>query len=323
MAEALGVIRSPRSVRVVLVVFTLSVAPASVGCGDDGSSAAGTTEAGSVTGTSASSESSAASSSSTTASSSTTDPLTTSGSSTTSPETTTGASEDGGTWQTTSGCGFTCPNPPGAGGAIQCVIGAGDCADGNKCAPWANDGGTIWTATRCVPLDPAPDGAGEPCTYEGAPVSGVDSCDVGLWCGTDSLETNDGTCVALCGGAVPSCAPKELCLTPGTLETVGVCTGACDPLAQDCGPDMGCWPAGLGFGCHYTLPFEPPKSCSTDNQCSAGEICKPADEVLGCDREQCCTPLCNLDDTSCAAGSTCVDYGSPLSAHAKVGYCQG
>ncbi len=40
-------------------------------------------------------------------------------------------------------------------------IWAQDCPEGEKCMPWANDGGGSWNATRCSPLDPNPSAVGD------------------------------------------------------------------------------------------------------------------------------------------------------------------
>ncbi|MEM6295073.1 MAG: hypothetical protein AAGA54_27630, partial [Myxococcota bacterium] len=61
----------------------------------------------------------------------------------------------------------------------QCDLSLQDCCEGEGCKPWANDGGDEWNAVRCTPLSERPDAQGEPCTVEGADVSGVDSCDEG------------------------------------------------------------------------------------------------------------------------------------------------
>lgn len=323
MAEAIVSDRLGRALRIRLrlpVILVLAL----FGCGDDGSHAVGTTEGGSVTGatSSSSSDSGAPSSSSSTTSESTTnvEPVTTSSAST-GPGRTTGSSDDGGTWQTTTDCGFTCPNPPG-GGAGPCQIGGSDCPEGNKCMPWANDGGVLWNATKCVPLDPDPDGPGEVCRYEGSTVSGVDSCGVGLWCGAGELETGEGLCVQLCGSPTLTCDSSERCVGSGSVPGFGVCAAECDPLAQACEKGRGCWPAGFGFGCQFALPYELQEGCVSDTACEPGEVCKPASEVRGCEHEQCCTAVCDLQDPSCATGQVCVDHGSPLSAYANVGYCQ-
>ena len=64
-----------------------------------------------------------------------------------------------------SSCGFVCDSSDTAGDT--CDLWEQDCPEGEKCNPWANDGGASWNALRCVPIDPNPDGVGEPCTVSG------------------------------------------------------------------------------------------------------------------------------------------------------------
>src|SRR6187431_2409029 len=64
-------------------------------------------------------------------------------------------------------------DPDGGGVSIECDGWAQDCQAGEKCMPWANDGGMTWNAMRCSPLAPDPALAGEACTVEGAAFSGI------------------------------------------------------------------------------------------------------------------------------------------------------
>src|SRR5262245_46725118 len=54
-------------------------------------------------------------------------------------------------------------DPDGGGVSIECDAWAMDCPRGEKCMPWANDGGSEWNATRCSPLDPDPAHPGDQC----------------------------------------------------------------------------------------------------------------------------------------------------------------
>jgi hypothetical protein len=60
-------------------------------------------------------------------------------------------------------------------------VGAG-LRGGSKCAPYDSDGDGIHDTQRCVPVNGAPDQAGDDCTIEGSVASGLDSCDLGLMC---------------------------------------------------------------------------------------------------------------------------------------------
>lgn len=226
-------------------------------------------------------------------------------------------------YATTSGCGFTCPQPPGGSGGnpgFECSFTDQDCGEGERCAPWANDGGSTWNALRCVPTDANPDGLGETCQVEGSHVSGVDSCDVGLWCGpedaVDKLELS-GTCHQLCNAG--PCPVGETCVVPG-LGGIGVCQETCDPIDGACPGTQACMPAGFGFACHVAEPKSLEGECFAASHCAAGSVCIDAPQC-GDDGESCCVPYCDLDAPDCPDGQTCADFGSPLPAHENVGYC--
>lgn len=229
-------------------------------------------------------------------------------------------------YATTGNCGFTCPPGPSGGGGnpIECSVSEQDCAEGEKCAPWANDGGGVWTALRCVPIDSEPDALGEACFVEGSFASGIDSCELGLFCtpsSPDSLRSNDGVCAALCGTG--SCAEGTICVTPGTIN-VGACGEICDPLAVDtCPAVQACLPAGLGFGCHFIEDLGGGGPCGATAECSAAEVCMDASQCNEGRGETCCARFCDLEAPDCPDGQTCTDYGSPLSAYSAVGFCEG
>ncbi|MBL8975762.1 MAG: hypothetical protein JNK56_34490, partial [Myxococcales bacterium] len=67
-------------------------------------------------------------------------------------------------------------------GEAECDLWAQDCPPGNKCAPYDKDGDGIHDTPRCVPVDGAPDQAGDDCSIAGSIASGIDSCDLGLMC---------------------------------------------------------------------------------------------------------------------------------------------
>lgn len=229
-------------------------------------------------------------------------------------------------YATTGNCGFTCPPPPGpgsGGNGLECSVTEQDCPEGEKCNPWANDGGALWTATRCVPLDPAPAGLDELCSVEGAFVSGIDSCEAGLVCASsspDSLRTNEGVCVALCGAA--PCSQGTLCTVAGPLN-LGTCGTICDPLTEGvCPPGNSCMPAGLGFACNLTAESVNDAPCNVPGQCDVGHVCIDASQCDAELSETCCAELCDLEAPSCLGGQTCTSYGSPLAAYSAVGFCE-
>lgn len=231
-------------------------------------------------------------------------------------------------YATTSGCGFTCPQPGGGGpggGSLECSIAEQDCPDGEKCAPWANDGGTTWNATRCVPLDVTPEDIGAECLFEGSHVSGIDSCDVGLWCGPDAEsdgKTKSGTCHQLCSAGPCPAGTQCFFPFPGVAD-LGVCQQPCDPLGAPCPDEEACHPSGFEFTCHMAGAGVETDPCDAGSACAPGLVCVEAPQ---CDDEftdSCCVPYCDLSAPDCPEGQSCVDYGSPLPEFEDVGYCAG
>src|SRR5690606_34162493 len=145
--------------------------------------------------------------------------------------------------------GVDCVVVPGLDGVPRCSmcdVWAQDCPEGEKCSAWANDGGESWNATICVPV--GEDKPGEPCTAEGSPLSGHDSCELGAMCWDVDPETLEGTCVGLCDGSedAPTCAePMTTCaITNGGV--LNLCLPTCDPFLQDCGQTESCVDVGEG-----------------------------------------------------------------------------
>ncbi len=140
---------------------------------------------------------------------------------------------------------------PDAGSPIECDLHAQDCPLGEKCMPWANDGGPTHNATRCSPVDPEPNSIGDPCIVEGNALSGIDSCVLGAMCmGVDPM-TNEGTCVELCGGTPGSgtCQAPGVECTPLSDLPIPLCLVACDPMASQCPAGFTCSATGEVFAC--------------------------------------------------------------------------
>lgn len=126
-----------------------------------------------------------------------------------------------------------CPNDAGS-ISVECDIWMDDCPRGEKCSAWANDGGTIWNASKCSPLDPMPAQVGEPCQALGSYVSGVDDCESGSLCFFVDPETNEGTCVETCSGS-----PEDPICNTGSCfifdeDVLALCLDLCDPEASEC-----------------------------------------------------------------------------------------
>jgi hypothetical protein len=247
------------------------------------------------------------------------------------------ADEDG---ETTDGCAFIdCDDPTetcgGSGVACECDVWAQDCPVGEKCAPWANDGGSSWNATRCVSIDDNPGEPGDPCQAEGSGVTGLDDCNASSMC-WDVDETGLGTCVAFCSGneASPVCESTEASCVIANDGVLILCLPNCDPLMSDCGDGSACYPTETAFVCVFDASLEEgayADACEYTNVCDPGLWCAPAETVPGCETPRCCTPFCDLSepdpDGSCpgaAGGQECVPWyeeGQVPPGYEDIGTC--
>jgi hypothetical protein len=219
--------------------------------------------------------------------------------------------DDGGGYEEddgSNGCTFTCPNPPaptpppggggGGGASFECDLVVQDCPLGEKCMPWANDGGTTWNATRCAPIAADPGQAGDPCLVVGSGQSGIDDCALGLVCWQVDPETNLGVCHPLCEAAPPWCEAPLVC---GVIDGIApLCTQPCDPLDPTSCPEgsacaffMGtallCQPVPRGAAA-VGMP------CDAATVCEAGTLCSYA-AALDCGNgvgQGCCAEPCHV-----------------------------
>lgn len=309
------------------------------GCGTTAGSGAATTSSTGDGESTATAESAGSDSSATTESS----VAATEGSETSasSPGTTDGSSSSGSEGSSTTGTvepacevprgGERCASPSPFDGSGSCDPYSQDCPEGEKCNPYATDGGS-WDSTSCVPLAPAPVQVGQPCQTQGATSSGLDDCDLGLMCWAVDAETLTGVCVELCG-----CGPEApTCQGAGTTCTVAnggnlpVCVATCDPLADDCAEDFGCISVDTQFVCGpmRAAPAGPGEPCSSLNDCDDGLFCAEPPLVPGCTDTLCCTHFCDLDlgDTQCEIeGTSCLPWFEPGTAPqeclADLGLC--
>ncbi len=250
-----------------------------------------------------------------------------------------GPGEESGTTQDaepTTNDGSFIPDPD-VPGEPMCDVWAQDCGKGEKCMPYANNGGGAWNATRCSPLDPGAASVGDPCTVDGTGVSGADDCERDAMCWNVDPETGTGTCVAFCEGseANPVCTdPETTCniLNDGVLI---LCLPNCDPLLGDCNEGENCYPTAGVFSC---VPDASDRGgaygdpCQFLNVCDAGLFCSLPAGVPGCTgAEGCCTPYCDVSEpdasASCpgaAGGQECVpwyDEAQPPPGYEDVGAC--
>jgi hypothetical protein len=226
--------------------------------------------------------------------------------------------------------GFIRP-PDAASASNECSVFRQDCPRGDKCMPWSPSGDSTWNGTRCSPIAPDPRQQGEACTVEDSGFSGVDDCDIASMCWNVDRETSTGYCVSFCVGSEndPFCLePNHHCSTNGE-GTLILCLAHCDPLAQDCNREEGCW------GVHDQFVCAPDASggmgaygdpCESINVCDPGLFCAPAGAVPDCASSGCCSPYCALDqpNTCPGEGQECLAAFDPSltpPGYENVGLC--
>lgn len=227
-----------------------------------------------------------------------------------------------------SDCGFVaCADVPSDSG-FDCDIFLQDCARGEKCAPWANDGGNSWNATRCYPIVDDPAQPGEPCTVEGEPASGLDSCDLGSMCWDVDAETDIGVCTPHCIGSPgdPACEDSTRVCSIGGDSILALCLPTCDPLMDSCDEGEGCYPWEQTFICAPDTSGEgggPFETCEFTNGCDPGAVCVPGEVAAVCDSTNCCTPFCSLEAPDCPDTMICFPWSDEetLPPTDDVGYC--
>lgn len=197
-------------------------------------------------------------------------------------------------------------HPDGGSVSFECSFLTQDCPPGFKCNAWANDGGSSWNATKCVPIAPDPGEVGEPCTVEGDATSGIDTCELGAMCWDVDPKTNEGTCVAYCQGdeANPFCEDPD---TTCEGRDILICLPICCPLEQDCPEGQGCYPVQDDFQCAPDASGDVGAfgdGCEYVNVCDPGMMCLNSESAppgLPCEGSAgCCLPYCQVGSGSCS-----------------------
>ena len=211
-----------------------------------------------------------------------------------------------------------------------------DCPEGEKCLPYADDGGFTWNATRCSPIAPDPKAPGEPCSAPEGPFGGIDDCDKGLMCWNVDPDTYNGTCAAQCRGTpdAPECDDLASFCVIGDEGVLQVCLSWCSPVTlSNCGPGDTCILAGQNLLMASTkpIPYAPETvefQCILDDDevgtqghlcqyvggCDPGLACVDATLVPGCDPNAapgCCTAWCSLSAPECPDGTVCTKLLEP------------
>ena len=215
---------------------------------------------------------------------------------------------------------------------FQCDTFAQDCPAGQRCVPWACDGGAEWNGTRCSDIDPSPVGLGEACLSEDSPTSGRDNCERGAMCWNVDEDTLQGTCIGLCAGSAedPTCLDAcGVCNIPAE-GVLNLCLVACDPIAQDCPGGDACYIVNDTFVCAPAqMAGLGGDSCEFTTDCARGYTCVNGSFIPGCEMgEGCCTPFCTVgaagdcDELPTTVCSTIFDPESaPPCSPASAGIC--
>lgn len=209
-----------------------------------------------------------------------------------------------------------------------------ECPRGTKCTWYADDGGSSWNNTKCVPVMEDPAQVGEPCFVVGNGISGVDNCDVGMMCWDTDAE-NIGYCVAFCVGSPDSPLCEQAGFTCVGGRSLSICLAGCDPLIQNCPmEDDLCIPSDSGFLCVLDASGDEGQlndPCMFANACDKGLYCVDPANGAECDQATmgCCQPFCDLavmnPDAACTGdGQTCVPWyeaGTAPPGYEFVGIC--
>lgn len=206
---------------------------------------------------------------------------------------------------TSTGGGFLDPLDTDSGSTAACDSYLQDCPDGEKCNPYADDGGPVWNALGCFPVVPSPKQVDEVCDVVGGATSGFDNCDVGSVCWNVDTKTNIGSCVAQCEGSAkaPACSEASTTCHIANEGVLNLCLLGCNPDGDDCPEGQACYEIDTGSVCAPEAdpaPGAPGTSCDDIASCDPGAICvTAAAHGPGCDGQGCCTQECELSDPMC------------------------
>lgn len=228
----------------------------------------------------------------------------------------------------TDGTGTGAPDPTD-GGELDCDLWTQNCPEGQKCNLYDNDGPQELDGAKCVPVVEPPQQLGELCQWQDGFGSGLDDCDVGLFCWPEG-PNGQGTCKPLCTGSAddPQC-PEGMQCGDGVGYFLYVCLPECDPLAQDCLEGTMCVQTLDGFVCALDKSgdggalYDP---CVNANGCDPGHMCAKPGAAPGCLSQGpagCCVPFCEVGGSSCPPELECVGLFDPdaYPDYAPFGVC--
>lgn len=114
------------------------------------------------------------------------------------------------------------------------------------------------------------------------------------------------------------------------VDTGGTPRVSCDPVRQDCPTGRGCTLVGNSFQCvAIVVDGAEGEACQEESECGLGLACLAATLVPACDGFKCCTPLCELEESSYACpaadkGAECAPAltGDVPAAYQNYGVCR-
>ncbi len=232
------------------------------------------------------------------------------------------------------------PDMPGGTGN-QCSLVEQDCADGEKCVPWNENGGIFPDGVKCVPEPGNADAIGSTCTVTDGFGAGEDSCQKGSLC-LDLDDDGMATCVEFCSGSLdnPFCMDEDYKCVPLFEPEVPLCFRKCDPLVQTCGDGEGCFmdATTIGSDGFVCMPLVENTAegggvygelCIAISNCAPGFSCIWPENVPNCPYIYCCSPWCNVQngDADCLPFDdqlNCIPWyeeGQATPGYEDVGIC--
>lgn len=185
-------------------------------------------------------------------------------------------------------------------GSICDPVAQTGCAMDEKCTAILSGGEVTYACAADMPsLDP-----GDPCSA--AHDSGLDGCPAGYVCLED--EGNNGLCAALCQNSGE--CPQGQCL-PARESDIPYCADDCSPFGSLCPAPTACRRNGIRFSCKFLGENDvggAGEACGIEDDagCAPGLACVPGALIPGCTSDNCCTPLCDINEADpCASPSTC------------------
>jgi hypothetical protein len=198
-----------------------------------------------------------------------------------------------------------------------------DCPRGEKCTWYANDGGTVWNATKCEPIMEDPAQLNEDCFVVDNAVTGIDNCDLGLICWFADVE-NLGRCIALCSGSAesPTCTDGFWCRI---YSSGAFCYEFCHPLSPSCThTEDKCLFDSYNFSCapYPSGDKQVHEPCDHDYSCAQGLSCINSTATMECDPafQFCCEPLCDtsLPNNCPGQDQECLPFFEPGDAPSSL-----